>query len=382
MYNTAKILEAFEPLVGFKATAQIPLSEALTTTTSGLLVNEVHPMLTPKNLKAFAPDEYEADPDAQIRLETFLADTRKAAILQAVSSFMNEKTNRRSGTDILKSRPLYNTNALANNYSQNVKARVGWTIRLKPDESLVSKVRRVSFHGTEAATINLSLLNSYIGEVANIDLVYTNAGKQQWFDLEDWFLKSYDPENNIQGGTWFISYDLEAYAGRPINKGIDWVNFCRGCGRTYERITVDVLKKNGIFAKPSYYLNSAEPFDFADSCNDTFGLNLDVYVGCDYTQFLIDNADIFANYIQISSGIKFLNHFIDNPDNLPTRTSTNAERKIQKLNFDLFGDPDGVTKGLNGQLKDVFSAMHVNTEGLSSICFGESKRGKIRVASR
>jgi len=380
MYDISQIQTAFASLVGYKSTTSIPLPESLTATDSGLLINDVHPLLTPKNLKAYTPDEYEDEADAATRLTNYLTEARSAAISKAVTSFINEKLVRRSGASTLQSRTIYNTSAPANNYSQEYAGFVGWRLRTGTDNNMKTGLRRVAFHGTQAATITLKLINTYIGEVASFDMVYTEAGKQQWFTLPDTFvLSSYDPDSGANGGTWFVGYDAREYAGRAVNKGIDWLASCRGCGITYESSSIAVLKLRGVSILPAKYNTE---YDFEDVCNDTFGLNLDFYSGCDYTQFLVDNKLEFASYIQLYTGIHMLRHMVANPDILPTRQSAQVQRLAEELRFDLNGDADRVTKGLYGDLGKAWKAVHIDTQGLSSICFGPDKTNRARVTYR
>ena len=98
-----------------------------------------------------------------------------------------------------------------------------------------------------------------------------------------------------------------------------------------------------------------------------YGLNLDITVACDMTDFIIEQRQMFTDYLSKSLAIDFLREFAYNPNVRTNRHSINASRP--DILYEIDGDSSSMKKsGLSYQLELASKAIHVSTEGIDRVC--------------
>jgi len=381
MYDLDTVIAALKNRVGFRSTPEIPLDADLSQSDTGLYFNDVHVQLTPNIFKATTPSAINNDPDEEVRRNKYLTEIRNGQIANVINQFLTTKIIRGTTTGTEMSRPLFNSGSSSKNLSPKIDSIVGWRFSIGSDSNMRTKIKRVSFQGTASGLITLNLYNSGLGIVDSIILDYDTPGKVKWFETAFDF-KNYDPASNYSSSDWFLGYDCNAYSGQAIKAGQTWGSNCFGwCSVSYR-----IMKGNGIWLMPASFQNS-QGYDIANlsyNCDDNHGLNLDIWSGCDYTQFIADNAanGIFDNAIYINVGVKLLSLIVNNPSTNIFRETSNVESKLNFLRMELVGNKDAGVNGLYQDAKDSIEAIHANTEGLSSRCFKKDDRGKISVSYR
>ena len=97
-----------------------------------------------------------------------------------------------------------------------------------------------------------------------------------------------------------------------------------------------------------------------------YGINMVVSVGCDLTDFIIQQRDIFATCVQKQLGVTLLRTLAMNPDVRVNRHQANASR--EELLYEVDGNPQGRATGLGKELKDAYAALDLDTRGIDRIC--------------
>lgn len=380
MVDNTAVLNAIKTRVGFEATTQIPLDADLTQTDSGLMFNGVHPILSPKILKAATPLDDDDDPDASVRLNSYLRRLRDNEIMRVVNRFVTEKLLRGTTTGTEMSRTLFQDAGSNSEYSPKTDSFVFWRLHLSSDPWLNTVIRKVSFHGTEAGLIDIKLLNTNIGEVATIQIDYDTPAKVKWFDV-DWNLLALYPDMVLSRGEWAVGYDYSKYAGQAIRSNYSW-----RCSNNWHTQSYEIAKGNGLWLMPSSYQNSLgyDTKNFSDDCDDNHGLNLDIWAGPDYTDFIVKNTKrgLFDNAVYLAVGVKLIDNLANNPDTRINRKLANIEGHYEDIQLRLLGNAEAGIKGLQNEANEAIEAIHIDTQRLSSRTFQQDDRGKIKVSCR
>ena len=267
---------------------------------------------------------------------------------------------------------------------------VGFEIVPVRSMGVTTKIERIGLQmvgGT--GTVRLYLFHSsQIAPMKVIDLAFTNTnGGFQWFTPAEPIYLPYIPgvdgDGNDAGGAWFLCYNQnELPAGmQALNVSKDWsVEPCQTClGGSIEswRQMTKYLQVSpfGIHA-PLDFHDYPEMFDigqigYTNTMN--YGMNLEISVGCDLTDFIISQRQIFATVIQKQVAANVLRTIAMNPDVRVNRNQVNVTR--DELLYELDGAPTGRASGLGYELKQAYAALSIDTRGLDRICLQCNNHG-------
>ena len=134
---------------------------------------------------------------------------------------------------------------------------------------------------------------------------------------------------------------------------------------------------NGDYEKQALHLWDAENNQY--TYDNNYGINLEVSVTCDITDFIIEQRTLFQDVIIKQVSVDMLREFAYNTNVRTNRHSINASRP--DILYEIDGDSSSIKKsGLNYQLDMAFNAIKLNTEGLDRICMPCKNNGiKYRV---
>ena len=105
-----------------------------------------------------------------------------------------------------------------------------------------------------------------------------------------------------------------------------------------------------------------------------YGLNCEITVGCDLTDFIIKERQIFQTVIQRQVAATALRTLAMNPDVKVNRNQVNATR-LDVL-YELDGNTAGVRPGgLGYDLKKAYEALRLDTQGIDRICLTCNNHG-------
>jgi hypothetical protein len=139
--------------------------------------------------------------------------------------------------------------------------------------------------------------------IKTIDINRTQNGMMQWFTMDDLILP-FVSENNDSGGTWYLVYWEDSIGQQEaIKKDYDFGKQpCSTCNQ-YE-YNNHVSWSKFLQVSPFYTIPSDKDsrmlWDIDNNMynsNGNYGINLQVSVECDLTNFVIEQKRIFANAV-------------------------------------------------------------------------------------
>lgn len=411
-------------------TSDLKISDALTVSESGLYFQQIHPLLTLQNLSCIAPDfknieyaEYnpetpyskgniikyngatykalqksvgrQPDIESEYWVETnpfseWLENKTKASIQKAISRYCNEKIAQGTYKTLCENRTLFDGTGRLVDVVKNKKNLVGFEIVPIRAKGVTTKINKIGLQFTEPGEYTLYLMHSSMdAPVKIIRLNKIRKNSIEWFSLNDVYLP-YQSEDNDAGGSWYLCYfQSELPEGsQAIRKDKDWSKEpCGSCSRKellawmawskYIEVHPFFVNEelieavnfnddfNGDFEKQALHLWDIDNNQY--TYNNNYGLNLEVTIGCDITDFIIEQRTTFQDIIAKQVAIDMLKEFAYNANVRTNRHSINASRL--DILYELDGDSSSMKKsGLNYQLDLAFKAINISTQGIDRVC--------------
>lgn len=428
MIRLQDIQNALLPVVGWQQdyNPQNQIDDALTQSESGLTFQGAHPLCTLANIRAVMPDDYlyqypewngetvyavgqKARKDSVVwvakyantnsepgdsnpnwrrynMVSDFVRNLTINGINTAVQTFLQEKQLQQETRNLMERRTFFDGAArLAATITPTGKI-VGFEIVPVRSMGVTAKIERIGLQMIGATgTVRLYLFHSsQVAPVRTIDVEFTNtSGGFQWFTPAEPLYLPYIASGNDSGGAWFLCYNQnELPAGmRALNVSKDWsVEPCQTClGGSIEswRQMTKYLQVSpfGIHA-PADFAEYPEMFDIGEigyTNTMNYGLNAEISVGCDLTDFIISQRAIFATVIQKQVAANVLRTVAMNPDVRVNRNQVNATR--DQILYELDGAPTGRASGLGYELKQAYKALSFDTRGLDRVCLQCNNHG-------
>ena len=320
----------------------------------------------------------------------FIRNLTINGINTAVQQFIQEKQLQQETKNLLERRTFFDGAArLAATIDPTGKI-VGFEIVPVRSMGVTTKIERIGLQMV-GATGNVRLYlfhSSQVAPMKTIDLEFTNTkGGFQWFTPTEPIYLPYIPgtdgNGNDSGGAWFLCYNQnELPSGmQALNVSKDWsVEPCQTClGGSIEswRQLTKYLQVSpfGVRA-PLDFAEYPEMFDIGEigyTNTMNYGMNVEISVGCDLTDFIISQRAIFATVIQKQVAANVLRTIAMNPDVRVNRNQVNVTR--DELLYELDGAPTGRASGLGYELKQAYKALSIDTRGLDRVCLKCNNHG-------
>lgn len=420
MYRLTDIQEGLMHLVGWEQNFNPAeaIDNDLTQSESGLYFQNAHPLLTLDNVKSIVPENFwfvypnwsnqasyhkgdkvkhsnkiwiaTADNTAETPtdgslfwaeynfLSDYLRHLVKNGIATTIQTFMQMKGLYRESKNLLERRTFFDGSGRINATIQNKGRLVGFEIVPVRSMGVTTKIERIGLQMKGGAgTIRMYLFHSsQRNPIKTIDLEFTNTnGGFQWFDVKDVFLPYISVGNNA-GGSWYLVYnqnDLPA-GMEAINMSKDWSREpCGTCNigsiETWRELTKYMLISPFSIKAPSTFDQYPEFWDidmmsFTNTIN--YGLNVEVSVGCDLTDFILEQKQLFATALQRQVATIALRTMALNPDVRVNRNQSNVNRN--DILYEIDGNTGGRPTGLGYELKMAYEALSLDTRGIDRIC--------------
>lgn len=410
--------------------SDLKISDALTVSESGLYFQQIHPLLTLQNIACIAPEfknmtfeEYstkksyskgnvvkydeklykalqkalnkQPDIESEYWVEAnpfseWLESKTKASIQKAIARYCNEKIAQGTYKTLCENRTLFDGTGRLVDVVKNRKNLVGFEIVPVRAKGVTTKINKIGLQFTEPGKYTLYLMHSSMdAPVKIIKLNKIRKNSIEWFSLNDVYLP-YQSEDNDAGGSWYLCYfQSELPEGsQAIRKDKDWSKEpCNSCSRReylawmawskYIEVhpffvneeLVEAVNFNGDFnddfEKQALHLWDVENNQY--TYDNNYGLNLELTISCDITDFIIEQRMLFQDVIAKQVAVDMLREFAYNANVRTNRHSINASRL--DILYEIDGDSSSMKKsGLSYQLDMAFNAIKLSTEGIDRVC--------------
>lgn len=422
MVRANDIQEKLLRLIGWEQnydTSDLKISDALTVSESGLYFQQIHPLLTLQNMSCIAPDfnnitfpeynsekeyskgnvvdyqgtQYKAlqkaqgkqpDIESEYWVETnlfseWLESKTKASIQKAIARYCNEKTVEGTNKPLCESRTLFDGTGRLVDTVKNKKNLVGFEIVPVRAKGVTTKINKICLQFTKAGEYILYLMHSSMDEpIKTIELTKVRDNSAEWFTVDDLYLP-YQSEDNDAGGSWYLCYfQSELPEGsQAIRKDKDWSKEpCGSCSRRELLAWMawsKYLEIHPFFVNEELINTEDESLHLWDVENNqytydnNYGLNLEVTVSCDITDFIVEQRMMFQDVIAKQVAVDMLREFAYNSNVRTNRHSINASRL--DILYEVDGDSSSMKKsGLSYQLDMAFKAIKLSTSGIDRVC--------------
>lgn len=422
MVRANDIQEKLLHLIGWEQnydTSDLKISDALTVSESGLYFQQIHPLLTLQNMSCIAPDfknitfpeynsekeyskgnvvdyqgtQYKAlqkaqgkqpDIESEYWVETnlfseWLESKTKASIQKAIARYCNEKTVEGTNKPLCESRTLFDGTGRLVDTVKNKKNLVGFEIIPVRAKGVTTKINKICLQFTKAGEYTLYLMHSSMdAPVKIIKLNKIRDNSAEWFTVDDLYLP-YQSEDNDAGGSWYLCYSQSELpeGSQAIRKNKDWSK--EPCGSCSRRELLAWMAWSKYLEIHPFYVNE-ELTDIEDESlhlwdvennqytyDNNYGLNLEVTVSCDITDFIVEQRMMFQDVIAKQVAIDMLREFAYNSNVRTNRHSINASRP--DILYEVDGDSSSMKKsGLSYQLDMAFKAIKLSTSGIDRVC--------------
>lgn len=435
MYRIKEIQDALLHVCGWEQSynPKEAIDSDLTRSESGLMFQGAHPLLTLDTMRAIMPDDwgyqypewnsretYSAGTIVQydlngnddelywesIRdnntneipgesvlfwkpyniLSDFLERVTRNGIATAIQTFTQIKQLDKETRNLLERRTFFDGAGRIRATLQNTHKLVGFEIVPVRALGVTAKIEKIGLQMTGGTGIVKMYLfhSSQIDPIKTFDLDFqVKNGGFQWFTLEDCFLPYISKDNN-SGGSWFFCYNQDELPQgmEAINVSKDWSREpCGTCNigsvEVWRELTKYLQVTPFMYNAPETFAECPELWDIAYTMytnTQNYGLNCEITVGCDLTDFIISQRQIFQDVIQKQVAVIALRALAMNPNVRVNRYQSNATRT--DILYELDGNTSGVRPGgLGYQLKKAYEALKLDTQGLDRVCLSCNNRG-------
>lgn len=322
----------------------------------------------------------------------WLESKTKASIQKAIARYCNEKTVEGTNKPLCESRTLFDGTGRLVDTVKNKKNLVGFEIIPVRAKGVTTKINKICLQFTKAGEYILYLMHSSMdAPVKIIKLNKIRDNSAEWFTVDDLYLP-YQSEDNDAGGSWYLCYfQSELPEGsQAIRKDKDWSKEpCGSCSRKellawmawskYIEVHPFFVNEeliNGMqddfnddfsndFSKQPIHLWDVENNQY--TYDNNYGLNLEITISCDITDFIIEQRMLFQDIIAKQVAVDMLREFAYNANVRTNRHSINASRL--DILYEVDGDSSSMKKsGLSYQLDMAFKAIKLSTEGIDRVC--------------
>lgn len=396
------------------------IDSALVKTESGLFFQDAHPLMTLENIENTIPENFmlkykawdenkaylkgdkvnsadkvwiavspsvNVEPSVSVPeywteynfLSDYLERITKAGIAKTIQTFIQTKQLTRETRDLFDRKTFFDGAARLQATIRSTHKIVG--IELVPVRAMgvtlkIHKIGLQAIGGTGKVKFYL-FHSSQKQPIKTFEVEFTNTnGGFQWFSFDDLFLP-YISNGTDSGGAWFLCYyqDELPFGMEALNVSKDWSR--EPCG-TCNIGSVEVWREMTKYLQASpFCVHAPEGFSEEPQMWDieqtmytntmNYGINCEISIGCDLTDFIIEQRAIFANVLQRQVAVDTLRMMAMNPSVRVNRNQSNVSR------MDILYELDGNTQssrpgGLGNDLKLAYKALELETKGLDRIC--------------
>ena len=312
-------------------------------------------------------------------LSDYLERLTLSGIASMVQNFIQGKQLDKETQSLLERRTFFDGAGRLQARIENRGKLCGYEIVPVRSMGVTSKIERIGLQMTGATgKVKLYLFHSSQPDpIKTVELDFTNTnGGFQWFPVTDCFLP-YISDSNNAGGSWFLCYNQNDLPTdmQAINISKDWSREpCDTCNmgdvQVWRQLTKYLQISPFTYQAPTTFNQFPELWDIEQTIYTNtvnYGINVEISVGCDLTDFIVSQRHIFATVIQKQVAANALRTLAMNPSVNVNRNQSNASR--MDILYELDGNTSGVRPGgLGYELKKAYEALSLDTKGIDRIC--------------
>lgn len=432
MLRITTIQDGLKNLVGWRQNYDLtrPIADMFTHSESGLYFQDAHPLLTLENVRQTMPEDYslryapwagttgnyeEGDivsfggeafrakanipanaenqnPKSDTEnwehwdlLNDFICEATLSGITDVVTNFIQSKKLSEETKSLLERRTFFDGAARLRATIENRGRLVGFEITPARALGVTTKINRIGVQMVGGPfQLTLYLFHSSQQEpIWSETFNYDNPkGMFRWFTPSEDLYLPYVNDDIDAGGSWYLCYlqsDIPPTVD-VLNVTKDWSKDpCVPCGVDNITVWKEITKYIQIspFYKNPWPSESTPAFGdknkmfYTNTVN--YGLNCEISVGCDLTDFIVQQRDIFARVLQKQVAANLLRMMAMNPDVRVNRNQMNVGR--MDILYELDGNPQGRASGLNYELQQAYKALSLETKGISRACLACNNKG-------
>ncbi len=310
-------------------------------------------------------------------LSLYLEDVFRNAAEDTVNEVFVEKKLNRQTKSLLQSVRLYEGVGVMTDTVINEGDLVGVQIQLLRKNNILAIVEQIGLQLTQAQELILYLYHSsQVEPIGTATVNHTKVISFQWHELK-WKL-NYLTDFQDAGGTFFIMYDQNDLVGSAVKKQYNFhLAPCAWCS-TYNVQTYQLYSKYmfmqcvRVKAADRNAVNDIYLWDLRKTqlmSDNNFGMNFQVTLRCDITDFLIQQKDVFQ-YAFRDMVTKKLLEGISNS----TRQNGAQEKSATLARNELMGTFAG-GMGFQKKLSDQLKAVDFEISTLDDLCMPCNKKG-------
>lgn len=304
-------------------------------------------------------------------------------IAAMVNTFLADKTIAGKSKQILEHKCFYDNVGRASNRINPVGKLVGFEIEPQKAVGITVQLHRLGLQMVGGSgVVTMYLFHSSRPEpIKTFNVrVYTQGGCQ-WFNLDNVFMP-YMSEYTNTTGVWYLCYNQPdlPYGMEAVNINRDWAKDpCHQCSR----VDMAVWKTMTRYIRISPFEASVgrgfadnprlDPSTVMYTPTMCYGINAEISIGCDLTDFILSQRHIFANVLQKQVCADTLRAIAFNPHVNTSRYNLNVLRN------DIIASLDGSTTtrsgGLVHELAKAYKALDLDTTGLETACLSCKHNG-------
>lgn len=325
-------------------------------------------------------------------LSDFLLRAVKNGINTVVQKFIETKELKHETKTLMERRTFFDGAARLQATIDNRSKIVGMEIIPVRSMGVTAKIERIGLQMVGATgTITMYLFHSsQFAPVQTLTFNYTNTnGGFQWFVPSTPVYLPYISSGNDSGGSWFLCYDQNELPDdmEALNVSKDWSREpCQTCLggsiESWRELTKYLQVSPFSIAEPAGWSQNKKMWDIAQTVYTNtmnYGINCEISVGCDLTDFITEQRLMFATVIQKQVAANLLRLMAMNPDVRVNRNQSNVGR--MDVLYELDGNTSGPRPGGMGtELKQAYAALSIDTRGIDRLCLSCNNHGvKYRV---
>ena len=311
-------------------------------------------------------------------LSDYLERATRSGIAKTIQNFLQKKQLSRETRDLFDRKTFFDGAAKLQATIRASHKLVGMELVPVRAMGVTLKIHKIGLQmigGTGKVKFYL-FHSSQKAPIKTFELEFTNEkGGFQWFSMEDLFLP-YISDDTDAGGAWFLCYDQNQlpFGMEALNVSKDWSREpCGTCNIGSVEIWREMTKYLQVspFCVPTPEGFSEDPqmWDIEQTMYTNtmnYGINCEISIGCDLTDFIIEQRAIFANVLQKQVAVDLLRMMAMNPNVRVNRNQSNVSR--MDILYEIDGNTQGRPSGLGLELKNAYDALSLETKGLDRIC--------------